>query len=308
MVLPYDDETLISLLSRAARPSRLGWATFLRKVTGVSFRNARLAERRTFDFRRLGASLGLDPARLEQMSERALFSSDLSDDQILYFAPRELPWLKAVGYLAYNPAQLRAKQYIRQRWLQPDALHDAESGTLNLFHCSACGESLAKHATPMALPICGACGRRLDHGPRIETPRTILAFYTELRAEFGTSLDARPIQPRRPEVLKFSLGWRVAEIYENEPQLNAQATHFAREAGVGELIAKEERPRTGDVASAAVRRAQLLAAGLYVATHFDTIAVLHATHYKSAGRLETVDAAITNALLAFEDAATPSLI
>lgn len=306
-ITPNNGETLISFLSRAAKPRRLGWSSFLREVIGVTFRNARLAERRSFDFGRISTSLGVGSAALEGMSERTKFPADRSDEQIAYIARREFPWLDAVGYSTYNPIRLSKGQYLTTEWLQPDAIIDDESGTLNLHHCPNCCVNLATHAASNALPLCPKCGARLDRGPKFPASQEIATFSRKIKAEYGPALGARPLLSRSPDLVRFALGWRIAKVFQTQPARHSLAAHFVGEAGLGDLVTVEIRRRRIDVSTAAVRHIQLLAAGLYVAVHFEGIAALHSSFYQRNGNLDGANEAIANALCDLEGTQFASL-
>ena len=294
-VSPGDDETIISFLSRVSVYSGKSWTAFQQDVTGKTFRKARVAERRNFDWDNLSARLGVPRVHLESLSERTYFVAGLTDAKVESLVQTELPWLSDDGYAAYNPTQLQKGQYFRKRWFSPHSLFDAASGTLNLRRCYLCGTRLADVQVGQPFPTCAHCAAPLSAAPKIAAPACVKTIAEDLADEIEPISRSNLLGVDCRAVRVVGAVWRIATALNRSPLLQRVAAELVAEAHLGELTPVPSPSGSPDSVAHAIRHAQLLGAALEIARHFEDI--VDTIYHECKRKQNAIDAFVVDELV-----------
>lgn len=263
---PADEETLISLMARGCIEVGSSWAYFQRRVFGLTFQSARLAERRYFAWEQLELIFGVSAERLYAMSERSLFvgrqnPAQLSPRQLSYF-----PWTEEKGYSCYSPAALERAQHWRLSWLLPGNFIDAKTGTLFLRHCPGCRCELKGILWRHPLPICPRCEAELWAAPIIDAPKRIAKWAEGARNRFD--LGHPPFNHLSGSVRLLASIFHVAALLEIS-EFTKLRSSLLREIDLGPPCG-EDGP-TYDVADNAIRHVQSWAAAEHACATYEEV-------------------------------------
>lgn len=174
--------------------------------------DARLAERRVFDWYSLSRFLNATPEELYEMSERSFFYK-LGDDRRRGFFRQRAPWVQEGGYSAHCPCCLKESQHWRKAWLGPGALVCASHNTVMVRHCHGCGGDLAQMAWGHAAPICPTCCAHLSLSPVIPAPPAISRSAATIQKRYASLVARKPVDLFDYDLAHFSAMWRAARLF-----------------------------------------------------------------------------------------------
>jgi len=208
---PELDESLMSFVRRAQLDSDCtdGEAQFL--AASALLPDARMAERRSFDWSSLSRFFNAAPEELYAMSERSLFYN-LGDDSRRGFFRQRAPWIQEKGYSAHCPCCLKESPHWRRSWLGPGALVCSKHKTILVRHCHECGGDLSEMDWGHASPICPTCGAHLSLSPVIQAPPAIAKFAEAICERFRSLCARRPVHQLGFELAHFAATWRAARL------------------------------------------------------------------------------------------------
>lgn len=184
-------------------------------VAGAPLPDARLAERRAFDWHSLSRFFNAAPEELHAMSERALFYRQGDDSRRGLFRQRA-PWMQEPGYASHCPHCLRQAQYWKKSWIGPDALVCPHHNTIMVRHCHGCGGDLSRMTWANASPICPVCGAHLSLSPVITAPPKIAERAAAIRERFDGLASRRPVVLWDYDLAHFAAVWRAARLLRSE--------------------------------------------------------------------------------------------
>lgn len=259
---PKPGQSLMSFVSNAATDSALGWATFQRVILRTQMRNARLGERRALDWESAGVALGVEQTELFAMSERSELTTMEDVRPVHWTLLSQRPWLLEPGYGAFDPTILKKNFYWLKAWLRPDALVNAETGTLLLRHCHRCLVELAEQKWQYVFPICPACDEPLNDAPVVDAPAGLQQFASEFSRLVQTVYAARPHVIAADEPTDELAGVWLAARSLRSPQFAALFNDVVRQAELGSVSRSESR----SAERLAIRHIQSLAAARYLWT------------------------------------------
>ncbi len=292
---PNSDETLMSFLRRVQIDADYSGENLDFLAASTQLPDARLAERRNFDWESLSRFFNATPEEIYSLSERSLFHERGDESRRRSFR-QCVPWTQDQGYAAHCPCCLRESEHWRKSWLGPDAIVCEKHNTVMVRHCCGCGGDLSQMTWTNASPICPTCGMHLSLNPAINAPSQIAVYGREIRLRFSRLEARKLIGLRDYELSHFGAIWRAARLFGSE--VKELWPLFAAMLSLGEI----DVPSTGaQIEAQALRYAQAVIVAYLISEMDPTFTEffwLSTTNFKA---LRNADRTVYFKLLKFAD-------
>lgn len=239
-VRPLVDETVMSFLGRSQIDADYTDERLHLLAAGVHLPDARMAERRYFDWASLSRFFNASEREIAGLSERQwLFGSGESTPRTQGHAP----WARESGYGAHCPCCLKESGHWRNAWLKPDAIVCIRHEALLVRHCPCCDVSLSEVTWSRTLPLCPQCGGHLSLGTRLAAPAIIMEEAIRWSDRFTKITSHGPLHLQDEKTAHWAASWRAARmlVLEEGTMMTAVSGALTQLAGLGTLV-REENP------------------------------------------------------------------